>query len=209
MGESRRVSLDVAAVRARFTALQRELVLLDAPGGSQVPDRVIEAIAQYLRESNANVSGPYEPSRRTEALEERARATAARFLGCTPEETVFGPNMTTLSFALSRTAGREFRPGDEILCTRLDHDANVSPWLELAHDRDLTVRFVDINEDTTLDLADLERQLGDRTRIVAFPVASNPVGTTSPTKPARSRGPTRCTTRRTGRSTSRRSASTS
>jgi len=177
MGESRRVSLDVAAVRARFTALQRDPVLLDAPGGSQVPDRVIEAIAQYLRESNANVSGPYESSRRTEALEERARTTAARFLGCTPEETVFGPNMTTLSFALSRTAGREFRPGDEILCTRLDHDANVSPWLELAHDRDLTVRFVDINEDTTLDLADLERQLGDRTRIVAFPVASNAVGT--------------------------------
>ena len=171
------MSLDVAAARARFSALDRDLVFFDAPGGSQVPDEVIEAVANYFRTSNANVSGPYETSRHTEALEERARETAARFLGCTPEETVFGPNMTTLSFALSRTAGRAFEPGDEIVCTRLDHDANVSPWLELASDRDLTVRFVDINDDTTLDLEDLERQLGERTRIVAFPVASNAVGT--------------------------------
>ena len=171
------MTLDVAAVRARFGALDRDLVFLDAPGGSQVPDEVIDAIAGYLGTSNANVSGPYETSRRTEALERRSRETAARFLGCQPEETVFGPNMTTLSFALSRTAGRDFEPGDEILCTRLDHDANVSPWLELARDLGLTVRFVDINDDTTLELDDLERQLGGRTRIVAFPVASNAVGT--------------------------------
>jgi cysteine desulfurase family protein (TIGR01976 family) len=171
------VSLDVAAVRARFTALQRDLVFFDAPGGSQVPDEVIDAISTYLRESNANTSGPYDTSRRTEALEARARETAARFLGCAPDEAVFGPNMTTLSFALSRTAARGFRAGDEIVCTRLDHDANVSPWIELAHDLDLTVRFVDIHEDTSLDLADLERQLSDRTRVVAFPVASNAVGT--------------------------------
>jgi cysteine desulfurase family protein (TIGR01976 family) len=171
------LSLDVAAVRARFTALQRDLVFFDAPGGSQVPDEVIEAIATYLRESNANTSGPYETSRRTEELMVRARATAASFLGCTPEETIFGPNMTTLSFALSRTAGRELRAGDEILVTKLDHDANVAPWIELARDRDLTVRFVDIHDDTTLDLDDLERQLGERTRIVAFPVVSNAVGT--------------------------------
>jgi cysteine desulfurase family protein (TIGR01976 family) len=177
MESSDGMSLDIATVRSRFTALRRDLVFLDAPGGSQVPDAVVEAVADYFRTSNANVSGPYETSRRTEALEGRARETAARFLGCTPEETVFGPNMTTLSFALSRTAGRDLQPGDEIVCTRLDHDANVSPWLELAHDRDLTVRFVDINDDTTLDLDDLERQLGDRTRVVAFPVASNAVGT--------------------------------
>jgi cysteine desulfurase family protein (TIGR01976 family) len=175
--EGRGVSLDVAAARARFSALQRDLVFFDGPGGTQVPDEVIDAIAAYLRESNANVSGPYETSRRTETLVTQARLTAAAFLGCATEETIFGPNMTTLSFALSRTAGREFRAGDEILVTRLDHDANVSPWLELAHDRDLTVRFVDINDDTTLDLADLERQLGERTRVVAFPVASNAVGT--------------------------------
>ena len=177
MGEDGTVSLDVAAARSRFSALRRDLVFLDAPGGSQVPDEVIEAVADYFRTSNANVSGPYETSRRTEALEVRARQTAARFLGCIPDETIFGPNMTTLSFALSRTAGRDFEPGDEILCTRLDHDANVSPWLELAHDRGLRVRFVDIRDDTTLDLDDLERQIGDRTRVVAFPVASNAVGT--------------------------------
>ncbi len=171
------MSLDVAAARARFSALQRELVFFDGPGGTQVPDEVIDAIAGYLRESNANTSGPYETSRRTEALVTRARLTAAAFLGCAPEETIFGPNMTTLSFALSRTAGRELRAGDEILVTKLDHDANVSPWLELAHDRDLVVRFVDIHDDTSLDLDDLERQLGGRTRVVAFPLASNAVGT--------------------------------
>jgi cysteine desulfurase family protein (TIGR01976 family) len=171
------MSLDVAAVRARFSALERDLVFFDAPGGTQVPDEVIEAIAGYLRHSNANVSGPYETSRRTEALVERSRAAAARFLGCAPDETVFGPNMTTLNFALSRTAGRELRAGDEIVVTKLDHDANVAPWLELARDRDLTVRFVDIHEDTSLDMDDLERQLTERTRVVAFPVASNAVGT--------------------------------
>ncbi len=171
------MTLDVTAARARFTALRRELVFFDGPGGTQVPDEAIDAIASYLRESNANTSGPYETSRRTEALIERSRATAGRFLGCAPDEVVFGPNMTTLSFSLSRTAGREFRPGDEILVTRLDHDANVSPWLELAHDRDLIVRFVDIHEDTTLDLDDLERKLSGKTRVVAFPLASNAVGT--------------------------------
>jgi cysteine desulfurase family protein (TIGR01976 family) len=171
------VTLDVAAVRARFSALQRELVFFDGPGGTQVPDEVIEAIAAYLRESNANVSGPYETSRRTEALVTRARLAAADFLGCAAEETVFGPNMTTLNFMLSRTAGRTFEPGDEILVTKLDHDANVSPWLELAHDRDLVVRFADIHEDTSLDMDDLAGQLTDRTRVVAFPVASNAVGT--------------------------------
>jgi cysteine desulfurase family protein (TIGR01976 family) len=168
---------DLEAARARFTSLQRDLVFFDGPGGTQVPDTVIDAIATYLRESNANVSGPYETSRRTEVLFERARATAARFLGCAPAEIVFGPNMTTLNFALSRTAGRELEAGDEILVTRLDHDANVSPWLELAYDKGLVVRFVDIEADCSLDLADLERQLSDRTRVVAFPLASNAVGT--------------------------------
>src|SRR5712692_4132485 len=168
---------DVAAARRRFSALQADLVFFDGPGGTQCPDEVIDAIATYLRESNANVSGPYEHSRRTEALVERSRETAAGFLGCSPEEVVFGANMTTLNFALSRTTGRELRSGDEILVTRLDHDANISPWLELAHDRDLAVRFVDIREDCTLDMDDLERRLTERTRVVAFPVASNAVGT--------------------------------
>ncbi len=171
------MTLDVAAVRARFSALQRDLVFFDGPGGTQVPDEVIEAVADYYRTSNANTSGPYETSRRTEELDDRARRTAGRFLGCAADEVTFGPNMTTLSFALSRTVGRRFRPGDEILVTRLDHDANVAPWLELADDHDLTVRFVDIGEDTALDLDDLAAKLSDRTRVVAFPVASNAVGT--------------------------------
>lgn len=169
--------LDVEAVRARFSALKRALVFFDGPGGTQVPDEVIEAVSRYYRTSNANVSGPYETSRRTEALHARARETAGRFLGCSPEETTFGPNMTTLNFALSRTVARNFAEGDEIICTKLDHDGNVAPWLELAHDLGLVVRFADIREDTTLDLDDLERQLSDRTRVVAFPIASNAMGT--------------------------------
>jgi cysteine desulfurase family protein (TIGR01976 family) len=171
------VALDVSAVRTRFSALQRELAFFDGPGGTQVPDEVIEAIATYLRESNANVSGPYETSRRTERLVADARLAAASFLGCSSDEVIFGANMTTLNFAVSRAAAREWHEGDEIVVTRLDHDANVSPWLELAHDLGLVVRFADIREDTTLDLDDLAAQLTDRTRVVAFPWASNAVGT--------------------------------
>jgi cysteine desulfurase family protein (TIGR01976 family) len=171
------LTYDVEAVRARFSALNRPLAFFDGPGGTQVPDEVIDAVSRYYRESNANVSGPYETSRQTEALVDRARDTAGAFLGCSASEAIFGANMSTLAFALTRTAGREWREGDEILVTRLDHDANVSPWLELAHDRGFVVRFVDINDDTTLDLGDLQRQLTDRTRVVAFPVASNAVGT--------------------------------
>jgi cysteine desulfurase family protein (TIGR01976 family) len=171
------VTFDVEAVRARFSALRQPLAFFDGPGGTQVPDEVIDAVSRYYRESNANVSGPYETSRRTEALVTGSRLTAARFLGCTPEETIFGANMTTLAFALTRTAGREWKEGDSIIVTKLDHDANVSPWLELARDEGLEVRFVDIGDDTTLDLDDLERLIDDRTRVVAFPVASNAVGT--------------------------------
>jgi cysteine desulfurase family protein (TIGR01976 family) len=171
------VALDIQAVRARFSALRQPLAFFDGPGGTQVPDEVIDAVSRYYRESNANVSGPYATSRRTEALVAQARLTAGEFLGCDPAETIFGANMTTLAFALTRTAGRSWQAGDEILVTKLDHDANVSPWLELAQDKELHVRFADIHEDTTLDLDDLERQLTDRTRVVAFPVASNAVGT--------------------------------
>jgi cysteine desulfurase family protein (TIGR01976 family) len=171
------LALDVEAVRARFSALRRPLAFFDGPGGTQVPDEVIDAVSRYYRESNANVSGPYETSRRTEALVTQARLTASDFLRCTPDETIFGANMTTLAFALTRTAGRTWSEGDQIVVTKLDHDANVSPWLELAHDKGLEVRFAEINEDTTLDLGDLERLLTERTRVVAFPVASNAVGT--------------------------------
>src|SRR5213079_779745 len=171
------VALDLAAVRSRFSALQRGLAFFDGPGGTQVPDEVIDAIATYLRESNANVGGDFETSLRSDALVADARLAGAGFLGCSADEVVFGANMTTLSFALSRAAARDWREGDEVVVTRLDHDANVSPWLELAHDRGLVVRFADIREDTTLDLDDLAAQLTDRTRVVAFPWASNAVGT--------------------------------
>jgi cysteine desulfurase family protein (TIGR01976 family) len=173
------LALDVEAVRARFSALRQPLAFFDGPGGTQVPDEVIGAVSRYYRESNANVSGPYETSRRTEALVTQARLTASEFLRCSPDETIFGANMTTLAFALTRTAGRGWTEGDEIVVTRLDHDANVSPWLELAHDQGLEVRFADINDDTTIDLDDLQTMLNERTRVVAFPIASNAVGTLS------------------------------
>jgi cysteine desulfurase family protein (TIGR01976 family) len=175
-------ALDVDAVRARFSALRTPAALFDAPGGTQVPDSVIDAIAGYLRESNANLGGAFGNSRRSDALVTDARRAAAAFLHCDLDETIFGASMTTLNFMLSRTVGRTLRAGDEILVTRLDHDANVSPWLELAHDLDLKVGFVDVRDDTTLDLGDLERQLTDRTRVVAFPIASNAVGTLTDVK---------------------------
>jgi cysteine desulfurase family protein (TIGR01976 family) len=172
------VALDVAAVRARFSALDRRTAFFDGPGGTQVPDSVIEAMGRYLREANANVGGSFEASRRSNGVVAHAREAAARFLGASPEEVGFGQNMTTLNFALSRAVGRELSAGDEIVVTRLDHDANVAPWLELARDLRLEVRFADFRpEDCTLDLEDLERQLSGRTRIVAFPWASNAVGT--------------------------------
>jgi cysteine desulfurase family protein (TIGR01976 family) len=169
--------LDVAAVRARFSSLQGDFVFLDAPGGSQVPDEVGDAIARTLREASANIGAPYETSYRVGAILESARATAGRFLGCSGDEVVFGTNMTTLNFMLTRTVSREWRAGDEILVTRLDHDGNVAPWLELAHDKELVVHHVDVTPEGRLDLADLESKLSDRTRVVSFPCASNAIGT--------------------------------
>jgi cysteine desulfurase family protein (TIGR01976 family) len=163
--------LEVEAVRARFSALRRPAAFFDGPAGTQVPDEVIDAIAGYLRDSNANARGAFETSHRTDELIEMARATAGRFLGCTPSETIFGPSMTNLNFGLTRTAGRELSAGDEVVVTRLDHDANVAPWLELAHDVGIVVRFAE------LDLSDLQAQLSERTRVVAFPWASNALGT--------------------------------
>ena len=169
--------LDVAAVRERFSSLHQGFTFFDAPGGSQVPDEVADAVARTLREASANLGAGYETSRRVGRILERAEANAARFLGCDPHEVIFGPNMTSLDFMLSRTAGRAFRAGDEILVSALDHDGGVAPWLELAHDRDLVVRTVELRDDTTLDYDDLESKLSDRTRVVAFVWASNAVGT--------------------------------
>jgi cysteine desulfurase family protein (TIGR01976 family) len=171
------VALDVDAARARFSALRAPTAFFDGSGGTQMPDVVIDAIAGYLRESNANLGGAFGSSRRSDALVEQARLAAAAFLRCEPDEAIFGANMTTLNFALTRTVGRTLREGDEILVTKLDHDGNISPWLELAYDLGLEVGFVEIADDTTVDYDDLERKLTDRTRVVAFPLASNAVGT--------------------------------
>ena len=170
-------TIDVAAIRARFSSLRQGFAFLDAPGGSQVPDEVGDAIAAALREASANLGAVYATSLRVREILEQAEANAARFLGCQPDEVIFGPNMTSLDFTLSRTAGRGFAPGDEILVSSADHDGGVAPWLELARDKDLVVRHIELNDDTTLDFGDLERKLGSRTRVVAFAWASNAVGT--------------------------------
>jgi cysteine desulfurase family protein (TIGR01976 family) len=172
------VALDVDAVRARFSALRTRTALFDGPGGTQVPDSVIDAVASYLRDSNANLGGAFGSSRRSDALLTQARLTASAFLRCEPSEAFFGANMTTLNFALTRTVGRRLAQDDRILVTALDHDGNISPWLELAQDLGLDVAIVGVHDDTTLDLDDLERKLDERTRVVAFPLASNAVGTT-------------------------------
>jgi cysteine desulfurase family protein (TIGR01976 family) len=170
-------TLDVQAVRARFSALDRGFAFFDAPGGTQVPDEVGAAMARTVRDASANLGAPYATSRAVEAILARAKGDGARLLGCEPDEVVFGANMTTLDFALTRTGGRDLREGDEILVTRLDHDGGVAPWVELAADRGLVVRWVDAREDLTVDVDDLERKLSSRTRVVAFAWASNSVGT--------------------------------
>jgi cysteine desulfurase family protein (TIGR01976 family) len=170
-------TLDVHAARARFSALQRSLAFFDGPGGTQCPDEVTDAIAAYLRESNANIGAPYETSQRTTGLVELAHERAASFLGCTPAEVAFGPSMTALNFLLTRAFARTLRAGDEVVVTTLDHDANVSPWLELAHDLDIVVRVAGVTDELELDYDHITALLSERTRVVAFPVAANSVGT--------------------------------
>jgi cysteine desulfurase family protein (TIGR01976 family) len=164
-------------VRRRFSSLQGGFAFLDAPGGSQVPDEVAEAIARALREASGNIGAPYETGHRVEAILERSRADAGRFLGCSPDDVVFGTNMTTLDFALSRTASRDWRGGDRVLVSRLDHDGGVAPWLELAADRGFAVDWVELTNDLRLDVDDLQRKLDERVRVVAYVAASNAVGT--------------------------------
>jgi cysteine desulfurase family protein (TIGR01976 family) len=176
MTEIVRPGLDISAVRDRFSSL-RNFAFLDAPGGSQVPDEVGEAIARALREASANLGAGYATSLRVKAILEEAESKAAGFLGCEPHEVIFGPNMTSLNFTLSRTAARAFSPGDEILVSSLDHDGGVAPWLEVAQDTGLVVRHVELHDDTTYDFDDLQRKLGPRTKVVAFAWASNAIGT--------------------------------
>ena len=170
-------TLDPTAVRRRFSALAGGFAFLDAPGGSQVPDSVGDAIARTLREASANMGASYETSRRVAAIVTEAETKAAAFLGCEPDEVIFGPNMTSLNFMLSRTVGRGLQAGDEILVSSLDHDGGVAPWIELAHDRDLRVQHIELAPDSTLDYDDLRSKLSERTRVVAFAWASNAIGT--------------------------------
>ncbi|MBV9800854.1 MAG: cysteine desulfurase-like protein [Solirubrobacterales bacterium] len=163
--------------RKRFASLQTGFAFFDSPGGSQVPDEVGEAVARAMREASANLGAVYETSHRVKAILEEAEAKAARFMGCEPREVIFGANMTTLNFALSRTVARGFSAGDEILVSSLDHDGGVAPWLELARDKDLVVKHIELREDTSFDYQDLEAKLSPRTRVVAFAWASNAIGT--------------------------------
>ncbi len=170
--------LDVDAIRARFSSLRDGgFVFLDAPGGSQVPDEVGEAIAAALRDASANIGAHYETSHRVERILARAREDGARFLNCSPDDVIFGQNMTVLDFALSRTAARDWNEGDRILVSRLDHDGGVAPWVEVAADRGFEVDWVDVTEDLRLDYDDLERKLDERVRVVATVGSSNAVGT--------------------------------
>jgi cysteine desulfurase family protein (TIGR01976 family) len=168
---------DVEAVRARFSSLRGGFAFFDAPGGTQAPDEVGQAIADALRDASGNLGAPYATGRAVEAILDRAKADAGRFLGCTPGEVSFGMNMTTLNFDLSRAAGRDFREGGEVLTSELDHDGGVAPWVELAADKGMQVRVAQATDELTVDYDDLERQLSDRTRVVAFAIASNATGT--------------------------------
>ena len=164
---------DIDTIRRTFTSLSRTgadgrpLVFLDGPGGAQVPDVVIDAMADYLRHSNANIDGAFVTSAETTELVDSTRVAAADFLGSKPEEVIFGPNMTTINFNLVHAFCRTLEPGDEIVVTALDHDANVSPWLLCAEDHGLVVRTADVRDgDLQVEPAALEAVVGPRTKVV-------------------------------------------
>ncbi|MBN1103934.1 MAG: cysteine desulfurase-like protein [Deltaproteobacteria bacterium] len=180
---------DIDSVRSRFPSLEqvmdgRPVVFFDNPGGTQVPQTVIDAVDGYLLRDNANLGGAYATSERSDAMVDEARRAMADMLGApSPNEIVFGLNMTTLAFTISRSLSGWVNPGDEIIVTRLDHDANISPWLLLARERGARVRWLDIEpEDCTLRLSDFENRLSDRTKVVACGYASNSVGTVNDVK---------------------------
>jgi len=170
------------AARERFSSLRSGFAFFDAPGGTQVPDEVGQAIADSLRDASGNLGAPYATGRAVEAILARAKDDGGRFLGCSSDEISFGMNMTTLDFALARTAARDFEAGDEILTTQLDHDGGVAPWVELAADKGLSVGVVGATDELTVDYDDLARRLGDRTKVVAFALASNATGSVADAK---------------------------
>jgi cysteine desulfurase family protein (TIGR01976 family) len=180
-------ALDLESIRAQFPALRRIVngqpaVFLDGPGGTQVPQRVIDAISDYLAHENANIGGAYVTSRNSDKIVAKARSAMADLFHCDPDEVIFGQNMTALTFMLSRSIGRELGPGDEIVLTLLDHDANFSPWRAL-EERGVTIRTVDFHPgDCTLDMDDMARKMTSRTKVVAVGYASNAVGTINDVK---------------------------
>lgn len=180
-------TFDVTAIRARFPALGRigpdgrPFVWADAPGGSQMVDAAIEAVTDRMRAGASNTHGVFPVSEEIDALIAEARGAGADLVGCDPGEVIFGQNTTSLLLHLSRSIGRTWGPGDEIVVTRLDHDANVRPWILAAEDAGATVRWVDVRpDDVTLDLDELADVVGPRTKLVACTLASNAVGTIPP-----------------------------
>jgi cysteine desulfurase family protein (TIGR01976 family) len=177
----------IDSVRAQFPGLQREVagrpaIFFDGPAGSQTPRRVAEAVSDYLLHRNANGGGPFATSQASDAMLADAHRAVADFVGAeSAEEISFGANMTTLTFALSRALARTWKPGDEIVVSRLDHDANVSPWILAARDAGAAVRHIEVRpDDCTLDLDTLRSSLSERTRLVAVGAASNLAGTINP-----------------------------
>jgi cysteine desulfurase family protein (TIGR01976 family) len=180
-------TFDPALQRPQFPALAarqdgRPVVFLDGPGGTQVPQRVIDAVASYYRDANANAHGAFATSIRSDAILAEAHVAVADLLGAaSPAEVKLGQNMTSLTFALSRSIARVLRPGDEVLISRLDHEANRAPWMAAAADAGATVREIEVDHATcTLDLGSLDAALSERTRLVAVGYASNAVGTVNP-----------------------------
>jgi len=174
--------LDLPAIRAQFPALSRDCVFLDNPAGTQVARTVLDRMKDYLVAHNANHEGAFATSRESDALVEQARMAAADFLNAgSSSEIVFGPNMTSLTFNISRSLVRTFNPGDEIVVTRLDHDANITPWVMAAEDRGCKVTWVDFHpEDGTLNMDEMQKAIERHPRLVAVGYASNALGTINP-----------------------------
>ena len=179
--------MELPAIRSRFPALSRTVegapaIYLDGPGGTQVPRAVIDAMAGFLERGGSNLHGPFAASHDTDRTLDGARSAVADLYGCSPDEIVFGQNMTSLTYQVSRALAATWSPGDNIVVTRLDHDANVTPWVQAAGDVGVEVRFVDFipEEGCSLDMDSLDGVLDDRTRLVASTHASNAVGTITP-----------------------------
>ncbi len=174
--------IDVHALRKQFPSLQSGTIFFDNPGGTQVPQRVIDRVVAYYQESNANHGGAFATSEASDRIIDEARSAVADLLNAgRSEEIIFGPNMTSLTLSLSRAFARELNEGDEIIVTRLDHDANISPWMQIAEERGAKLRWLDFDvEDCTLMQGQFEELLNERTRLVALGYASNAVGTINP-----------------------------